>query len=170
MNPETKDFIKEARIWNKYEFVLLYRFSGKREGYAWGFAPNPARELSSLDPSLRYRCAIAERGNSYLAAQKEILQCACALLAKRLKTAAKRRKGAGNEVPCRGLGQCPNRNPPPELYTPLWITSPVVLGISKSFQQPKSLLTARFLGLIQVVNRPTTPSAEHIYCYYPMEV
>ena len=58
----------------------------------------------------------------------------------------------------------------PELYTPLWITSSVVLGISKSFQQPKSLLTARFLGLIQVVHRSTTPSAEHIYCYYPMEV
>ena len=111
LNPETKDFTEEARIWNKYEFALLYRFSGKRGGYDWGSAPNPARELSSLDPSLRYRCAIAERGNSYLAAQKEILQCACALLAKRLKTAAKRRKGAGNEVPCRGLGQRPNRNP-----------------------------------------------------------
>ena len=140
-------------------------------GLRRGAAPNPARELSSLDPSLRYRCAIAERGNSYLAAQKEILQCACALLAKRLKTAAKRRKGAGNEVPCRGLGRSPKRNLiPPKLYTPLWITSSVVLGISKSFPQPKSLLTARFLGLIQVVHRSTTPSAEHIYCYYPMEV
>ena len=137
-------------------------------GLRRGAAPNPARELSSLDPSLRYRCAIADRGNSYLAAQKEILQCACALLAKRLKTAAKRRKGAGNEVPCRGLGQRPNRSP--GLYTPLWITPSVVLEISKSFPQPKILLTTRFLGLIQVVNRPTTPSAEHIYCYYPMEV
>ncbi len=28
-----------------------------------------------------------------------------------LKTAAKRRKGAGNEVPCWGLGQSPNRIP-----------------------------------------------------------
>ena len=28
-----------------------------------------------------------------------------------LKTAAKRRKGAGNEVPCWGLGQSPNRPP-----------------------------------------------------------
>ena len=30
---------------------------------------------------------------------------------KPLETAAKRRKGAGNEVPCWGLGQSPKRNP-----------------------------------------------------------
>ena len=28
---------------------------------------------------------------------------------KSIQTAAKRRKGAGNKVPCRGLGQSPNR-------------------------------------------------------------
>ena len=78
-----------------YAKIKTPRRDGGYGGLRRGAAPNPARELSSLDPSLRYRCAIAGRGNSYLAAQKEILQCACALLAKRLKTAAKRRRGLG---------------------------------------------------------------------------
>ena len=43
LNPETKDFIKEARIWNKYEFVLLYRFSGKRGGIRLGRRPKPCK-------------------------------------------------------------------------------------------------------------------------------
>ena len=47
------------------EFLLTeavrQRKKGKSRGggNGWGFAPNPTRELSSLDPPLRYRFAIA---------------------------------------------------------------------------------------------------------------
>ena len=42
LSPETEDFIKEARIWNKYEFTLLYRFSGKRGGTLGALPQTPA--------------------------------------------------------------------------------------------------------------------------------
>ena len=70
-----------------------------------GSTPNPARELSSLDPSLRYRCAIAGEG----------ILCVAALnrrgFFRGIFKPPRSGEGVWGLVPRRGMGWQPHGNP-----------------------------------------------------------
>ena len=60
-----------------------------RGGYDWGSAPNPARELSSLDPSLRYRQILPEEWQTRVTVERAELGSAidrASLIAREGKT------------------------------------------------------------------------------------